>query len=92
MQIKYKENRNPTANSLKKQEAKNKERSRGNVSALNCSKTQQQVETIELEAYLLTTEKAFLAVVVGVFSVVLVHSSFLCIGQSRNKKTSVKLK
>lgn len=44
--------------------------------------TQQQVETIKHVAYLLTTEKAFLAVVVGVFSVVLVHSSFLCIGQS----------
>lgn len=59
---------------------------------LSMFQTQQQVETIELEAYLLTTEKAFLEVVVGVFSVVLVHSSFLCIGQSRNKKASVKLK
>lgn len=43
------------------------------VSVINI---QQQVKTIKHEAYLTIREKAFIAVVVGVFEVVLVHSRF----------------
>lgn len=42
---------------------------------LSVRKIQQQVKTRNHEAYLEITEKPFIAVVVGIFGVVLVHSS-----------------
>lgn len=46
------------------------------------------MKTIKHEAHLVITEEAFVAVVVGVFGVVLVHSSFL---QKKRKKDKTEI-
>lgn len=48
----------------------------------------QRVNRIKQGTYLVITDKAFVAVVVGLFDVVLVHSKFFKLNQNRNQEVS----